>query len=109
MFDADYFNTQLRRDTDAMGGEPNVEVSLSNGHTYRIRSVVDVRDGYVVLEAYHLKGDLAHERPRFADADSATAPATDQSIYRVTIAYESVSAVVIDLSQTQARARPGFA
>jgi hypothetical protein len=107
MFDADYFKTQLRRDTDAMGGEPNVEVSLSNGHVYRIRSVVDVRDGYVVLEAYHLKGDLAHQHPRFA-AEGGAAPATDQSIFRVTVAYESVSAVVIDLSQTQLRTRPGF-
>lgn len=92
-----------------MGGEPNVEVSLANGHSYRIRSVVEVRDGYVLLEAYHLKGDLAHQRPRFADVDSAAAPPTDQSIFRVTVAYESVSAVVIDPSQTQVRARPGFA
>ena len=109
MFDADYFKSQLRRDTDAMGGEPIVEVSLLNGHTHRIRSVVDVRDGYVVLEAYHLKGDLAHQRPRFADADSAAAAPTDESIFRVTVAYESVAAVVIDPSQTQVRARPGFA
>ena len=109
MFDANYFSTQLRRDTDAMGGDPIVEVSLLNGHTHRIRSVVDVRDGYVVLEAYHLKGDLAHQRPRFAEADTATAPTTDQSIFRVTAAYESISAVVIDPSQSQVRARPGFA
>jgi hypothetical protein len=109
MFDADYFKSQLRRDTDAMGGDPIVEVSLLNGHTHRIRSVVDVRDGYVVLEAYHLKGDLAHQRPRFAEADNTAAPTTDESIFHVTIAYESVTAVVIDPSQTQVRARPGFA
>jgi hypothetical protein len=109
MFDADYFSTQLRRDTDAMGGDPIVEVSLLNGHTHRIRSVVDVRDGYVVLEAYHLKGDLAHQRPRFAEAGSPADPAEDQSIFRVTMAYESISAVVIDPSQLQVRTRPGFA
>jgi hypothetical protein len=62
-----------------------------------------------VLEAYHLKGDLAHQHPRFAEADSVVAPATDQSIFRVTAAYESISAVVIDPSQAQARTRPGFA
>jgi hypothetical protein len=109
MFDADYFSTQLRRDTDAMGGDPIVELSLLNGHTHRIRSVIEVRDGYVVLEAYHLKGDLAHQRPRFANADASAASATDQSIFRVTAAYESISAVVIDPSQSQVRARPGFA
>ncbi|MDB4883791.1 MAG: hypothetical protein JWL95_2557 [Gemmatimonadetes bacterium] len=109
MFDANYFSTQLRRDTDAMGGDPIVELSLLNGHTHRIRSVVEVRDGYVVLEAYHLKGDLAHERPRFAVADAASAATSDESIFRVTAAYESISAVVIDPSQAQVRARPGFA
>jgi hypothetical protein len=109
MFDADFFSTRLRRDTDAMGGDPIVEISLLNGHTHRIRSVVDVTSGYVVFEAYHLKGDLAHQRPRFAEADSSAALATDESIFRVTIAYESVTAVVIDPSQTQVRARPGFA
>lgn len=108
MFDANYFSTQLRRETDAMGGDPIVELSLLNGHTHRIRSVVEVRDGYVVLEAYHLKGDLAHQRPRFAAAN-AEAATTDESIFRVTAAYESISAVVIDASQAQVRARPGFA
>jgi hypothetical protein len=107
MFDADYFKSQLRRDTDAMGGDPIVEVSLLNGHTHRIRSVVDVRDGYVVLEAYHLKGDLAHQRPRFAE--SGTKAGADESVFRVSAAYESISAVVIDPSEMQVRTRPGFA
>ncbi|MEO6526478.1 MAG: hypothetical protein ABIP93_07630 [Gemmatimonadaceae bacterium] len=109
MFDANYFSSKLRQDTDAMGGDPIVELSLLNGHTHRIRSVVEVRDGYVVLEAYHLKGDLAHHHPRFAQADSAAAAATDQSIFRVTAAYESISAVIIDPSESQVRVRPGFA
>ena len=109
MFDANYFRTQLRLDTDALGGDPIVELSLLNGHTHRIRSVIEVRDGYVVLEAYHLKGDLAHQRPRFAEADAAASSPSDQSIFRVTAAYESISAVVIDPSQAQVRARPGFA
>jgi hypothetical protein len=107
MFDADFFSTRLRRDTDAMGGDPIVEISLLNGHTHRIRSIVDTTGGYVVFEAYHLKGDLAHQRPRFAQAGATLG--ADESVFRVTAAYESISAVVIDPSETQARARPGFA
>jgi hypothetical protein len=109
MFDAEYFSTRLRRDADALGGDPIVEISLLNGHTHRIRSVVEVHAGYVVFEAFHLKGDLAHQRPRFAEAGAADAPASDEAIFRVTAAYESISAVVIDPSATQVRARPGFA
>jgi hypothetical protein len=107
MFDADFFSTRLRRDTDAMGGDPIVEISLLNGHTHRIRSVVDVTSGYVVLEAFHLKGDLAHQRPRFAETGSKAG--SDESVFRVTVSYESIAAVVIDPSATQVRARPGFA
>ena len=110
MFDADYFKTRLRRDADAMGGDPIVEISLLNGHTHRIRSVVEVTDGYVVLEAYHLKGDLAHQRPRFAEAGAAEVGASPEAaVFRVVATYESISAVVIDPTQTQTRARPGFA
>jgi len=107
MFDADFFNTRLRRDADAMGGDPIVEISLLNGHTHRIRSVVDVTSGYVVFEAYHLKGDLAHQRPRFAESGSKASD--DEPVFRVTASYESISAVVIDPSVTQVRNRPGFA
>jgi hypothetical protein len=107
MFDADYFSTRLRSDADAMGGEPIVEVTLLNGHTHRIRSVLEVRDGYVVLEAYLIKGDLAHQHPRFAAADALLG--ADEATIRVVAAYESVSAVVIDGTQAQVRNRPGFA
>ena len=107
MFDADYFNTRLRRDAEAMGGEPIVEVSLLSGHTHRVRSVVEVRDGYVVLEAYQLKGDLAHQRQRLAAAGAKRE--ADEATIRVVAAYESVSAVVLDATQSQTRNRPGFA
>lgn len=107
MFDADYFKNRLRRDADAVGGNPIVEVALLNGHVHRIRAVHDVTDGYAVLEAYQLKGDLAHQHPRFVDAD-APAPG-DAATLRVTVAFESVCAVVIDPSPGQIRRSPGFA
>lgn len=111
MFDADYFRSRLPRDTGAVTGDPIVEVSLLNGHTHRIRSVVEVTDGYVVLEAFHLKGDLAHQHPRYIGAaeSGAGTSATDAATFRVTVAFESVCAVVIDPTQSQVRARPGFA
>jgi hypothetical protein len=107
MFDADYFRTRLRHDTDAAGGTPIVEIALSNGHVHRIRAVLDVTDGYAVLEAYQLKGDLAHQHPRFADPSAP--PSGDATTFRVTLAFESICAVVIDPSPSHVKTRPGFA
>jgi hypothetical protein len=105
MFDADYFHTSLKRDADAMGSEPVIEVQLLNGHTHRVRSVVEVGTGCVTLETFQMKGDFAHQRPHFG------APSSDPSssdTYRTVIAYESIAAVVFDPSPTHVKASPGF-
>lgn len=105
MFDADYFRTTLARDVNAMGGAPLVEVHLSSGQLHRVRSLVDVGPGSVTLEAYHVKGDLAHDRPVFgATADDVR----KAELFRVVVAYEHITAVVVDPSQHTMRTRPGF-
>ncbi len=103
MFDAEYFRTNLPRDVDAMGGDPVVEVQLLSGHSHRVRAVVEVAPGFVVLDAYLGKGDLSHERPRFGAPDSASL-----DTFRAVVAYESIAAVVLDPSRTRAKAIPGF-
>ncbi len=106
MFDAEYFRKTLARDVEATGGHPTVEVQMLNGHSHRVHSVVDAADGHVTLETFHMKGDLAHQRPRFGDSETE-AGTTER--FRVVLSYESIAAVVLDPTSTQVKARPGFA
>ena len=105
MFDHVYFSTTLPKDVEAAGGHPVVEVQLLSGHSHRVRSVVEVGPGFVTLETYLAKGDLAHERPRFGEKDSDGAP---RDVYRAVISYESIAAVIFDPSASQSRGRTGF-
>jgi hypothetical protein len=102
MFDANYFRTALPRDIEATGGSPVVEVHLLNGQVHRVRGVVDAAAGCVTLEAYHLKGDLSHERPRFGGETSV-------ELVRAVVSYESIAAVTLDPAPQQVKVRPGFA
>jgi hypothetical protein len=104
MFDAEYFKKSLPHDVKATGGKPVVEVVLLTGHSYRVRSVVDVDDGRVTLEAYLVKADLAHHRPLFGG--TAGEP---HELFRVVISYDAIASVVFDPTTTQARVQPGFA
>jgi hypothetical protein len=102
MFDANYFRTVLQRDIEAAGGSPIVELLLIGGHAHRVRSILAVDDGRVTLEAYQMKGDLAHQRPRFGDAS------TSHETVRVVVSCESIVAVVLDPAPSQPKSRPGF-
>lgn len=101
MFDATYFRKQLEHDVSAAGG-PLVEIVLRNGHTYRARSVVEATDGYVVLEVYHMKGDLAARHPHWERGGSKT-PAVAGSTSRAVVSYESIAAVLISPDEVQER------
>jgi hypothetical protein len=103
MFDANYFRKTLQRDVDAAGGNPVVDLLLAGGHVHRIRNVVEVDEGRVTFEAYQMKGDLAHQRPRFGQPSSAP-----HETFRVVVACESIVAVVLDPAPAAPRTRPGF-
>jgi hypothetical protein len=102
MIDAHYFQSVLARDVEAAGGAPVVELILRSGHVHRLRAVAEVNNGWVTLEAYTLKGDLTHERPRFGARDA------DHEVMRVVVAYEAISGIVLDPAPTQVKARTGF-
>lgn len=106
MFDEHYFTTMLVRDVEATGGHPIVEIQLISGHAHRVRAIVEAGAGSVTFDAYHAKGDLAHERPRFGETDAQGGP---RATFRAVVAYESIVAVILDPSPEQVRARPGFA
>ena len=103
MFDANYFRTLLQRDVEAAGGSPIVDLVLVGGHAHRVRSVLAVDEGRVTFEAYQMRGDLAHQRPRFGESSS-----TPYETFRVVVSCESIVAVVLDPSPTQPKSRPGF-
>lgn len=102
MFDANYFRTLLQRDVEAAGGSPIVDLVLVGGHAHRVRSVLAVEEGRVTIEAYQMRGDLAHQRPRFGDSS------TSYETLRVVVSCESIVAVVFDPSPMQPKSRPGF-
>jgi hypothetical protein len=103
MFDADYFRKSLPQDVKAMGGRPVLEVVMLSGHSYRVRSIVDIDDGRVTLEAYLVKGDLAHHRPLFGGTEGEP-----HERFRAVLSYDAIAAVVLDPSEVQTRVRPGF-
>jgi hypothetical protein len=113
MFTAEYFRTQLQRDIEALGGEPVVEVYLVNGHSHRVRSVIEMPQGYVMLEVYQSKGDPLLQGTKWGAAATTGAPSSAaggvQETRRVAISYESLVEVRIDPSESHARVRPGFA
>ena len=102
MFDANYFRKILQRDVEAAGGSPIVELLLVGGHVHRVRNVIEVEDGRVTFEAYQMKGDLAHQRPRFGTVSESA------ETFRVVVSCESIVAVVLDPASSTPRARPGF-
>jgi hypothetical protein len=104
MFDANYFRTVLPRDVEAAGGSPIVEVLLLGGHVHRVRSVLSLEGGLVTFEAFQMKGDLAHQRPRFGQTSAAP-----YETFHVVVSCESIVAIVLDPSPTHPKSRPGFA
>lgn len=100
MFDAPYFKKQLDQHV-AAGGGPLVELVLRNGHTYRVRSVVEVADGFVVLEVYHMKGDISSHRPHWAGGSKTAATAGTTA--RAAVSYESIVAVLVTPDEVQER------
>jgi hypothetical protein len=104
MFDANYFKKGLQRDVEAAGGSPIVELLLVGGHVHRVRSVLEVEEGRVTFETYQMKGDLAHQRPRFGQTSDAP-----YETFRVVVSCESIVAVVLDPAVTSPKSRPGFA
>ena len=103
MFDATYFRTALEADVRSAGREPIVDIHLLNGHAHRVRSVVDAKDNYVVLETYQPRLDGSRGRQQWG------AEGTDGAeVMRAVVSYESVAEVVITPVTDADRPRIGF-
>jgi hypothetical protein len=106
VFDATYFRKGLGSHADASGAGATVEVHLVNGQAHRVRSIVEVTDGYVVLEVYQRRPELSGTQSPWHG--SAPPPAGPNAIHHAVITYESIAALLITPPEDRASARIGF-
>jgi hypothetical protein len=104
VIDAEYFRTDLSRDIEATGPNASVELHLRNGRALRLRSVLDAKAGFVVLEVF-LARDEGSRPPRWGEETPAGRP---QPTYRASVAYEAIAAVTVSDLQVTAGPRVGF-
>ena len=101
-----HFRTALQRDIDAIGGKAVVEIHLVSGRSQRLRAVLGIEKGYVVLDAYRNKGGETsapewNEQPR----EGAGAFETERTV----VAYESIASVHVTSAAREAVPRVGVA
>lgn len=103
MFDPQYFRSGLQRDVDAYEGKAIVEIHLASGRSQRLRSVLGVESGYVVLEAF---GNKAGETspPQWMEAHEGRKLETERTI----VAYESIVSVHVTGAAKESAPRVGF-
>ena len=106
MFDATYFRKGLVTHAGSSATGATVEVHLVNGHAHRIRSIVEVTDGYVVLEVYQRRPEMSGMQAHWHGA--APSPASPNEIHHAVITYESITELVITPAEGKASSRIGF-
>jgi hypothetical protein len=106
MFDARYFRNALTGHAEAAGAEAQVEIHLTSGQGHRVRSIAEVTDGYVVIEAYQRRPEMTGARSHWVGA--AKTPTTPNEVQQAVIAYESIAQIVITPSENKSASRIGF-
>lgn len=106
MFDATYFRKGLVTHAEASGSGATVEIHLVDGRGHRVRSVVEVSDGYVVLEVYQRRPETSEMQAHWHGA--APPPASPNEVHHAVITYESIAELVITPAEGKAGSRIGF-
>jgi hypothetical protein len=106
MIDAVYFQERLPRDVAAVGNVAVIEVRLLNGQFHRVRNVLSVEEGYVILEAYELRGNevIGKENWQEQVLDGKASSVVSRAI----VPYESILDVVVLAGRLGGAARIGF-
>ena len=104
MLDSEYFRKRLQDDVDALGGKAIVEVFLTNGRSFRVRSVVSIQQGYVTLEVYKL---LTGEIASTGWFESNPAQPSDE-LERAVAPYEAIANVRITPTRSAGISAMGF-
>jgi len=106
VFDATYFRKGLVAHADSAGAGAMVEIHLISGIAHRLRSVVEVTDGYVVLEVYQRRPEMSGmQNPWHGSASPAAAP---NEIHHAVITYESIAGLLITPAEDRTSSRIGF-
>lgn len=106
MIDATYFRDRLIRDVKAVGGVAVLEVRLLNGQFHRVRHVLSVEDGYVILEAYERRGSEVIGKENWQE--QVLEGKASSVVSRAIVPFESILDVVILSGHVGAAPRIGF-
>ena len=106
MIDSAYFEHRLVKDVAAVGEAAVVEIRLRNGQLHRVHRILSVENGYVVLEAYDLRGNEAVWKEQWQE-QVFQAKGTNATS-RAVVPYESIIDVLILRGQPGNQPRIGF-
>jgi hypothetical protein len=106
MIDSAYFKNRLAKDVATTGDAAVVEVRLRNGQLHRIHKILSVEDGYVVLEAYDLRGNEAIWKEQWQE--QVFEAKGSSAVSRAVVPYESIVDVLILRGQIGNQPRIGF-
>lgn len=106
MIDSAYFEHRLVKDVATVGDAAVVEIRLRNGQLHRVHRILSVENGYVVLEAYDLRGNEAIWKEQWQEQVFQAKGSNATS--RAVVPYESIIDVLILRGQTGNQPRIGF-
>ena len=106
MIDSTYFKNRLAKDVSTAGDAAVVEVRLRNGQLHRVHGILAVEDGYVVLEAYDLRGNEAIWKEQWQE--QVFEAKGSNAVSRAVVPYESIVDVLILRGQVGSQPRIGF-
>ena len=105
MIDSTYFRSRLAADVRAFEQGSIVEVHLLNGQFHRLKSVLEVQEGYAILDVYRARSEEAIARRDTPEEVFGVSNTGDTD--RAVVAYESISQVLV-IPARNASARIGF-
>ena len=106
MIDATYFRTRLAADVKDFAQPPIVELHLTNRQLHRLRGVLEVQEGYLIVEAYRTRTE--ESLAKRDEAEETFGGASKSEVERAIVAYESVAQVIITPSKPAGSPRIGF-
>ena len=106
MIDSAYFEHRLAKDVATLGDAAVVEVRLRNGQLHRVHKILSIEQGYVVLEAYDLRGNEAIWKEQWQE--QVFEAKGSSAVSRAVVPYESIIDVLILRGQVGSQPRIGF-
>jgi hypothetical protein len=106
MIDSAYFEHRLGKDVATVGDAAVVEVRLRNGQLHRVHKILSIEQGYVVIEAYDLRGNEAIWKEQWQE--QVFEAKGSSAVSRAVVPYESIVDVLILRGQAGSQPRIGF-